>query len=101
MTEELPGQDMKSSSQSVEMSDLPSDPVPAKVQESSRLQQMPKPIRVFKDQDDNSTNITELLKQNNGEDIEVVFYSNKKLIDKSTSFYEICKEPTAKSASDE
>lgn len=38
MTEELPGQDMKSSSQSVEMSDLPSDPVPAKIQESSRLQ---------------------------------------------------------------
>ena len=62
---------------------------------------MPKPIKVLKGQDDNSANIAELLKQNNGEDIEVVFYSNKKLIDKSTSFYEICKEPTTKSGSDE
>ena len=83
------------------MSDLPSDPVPAKNQESSRLQQMPKPIKVLKGQDDNTTNIAEQLKQNNGEDIEVVFYSNKKLIDKSTSFYEICKEPTAKSGEEQ
>lgn len=39
--------------------------------------------------------IEELLKENNNEDIEIIFYYNKRVIDKNTSFYEICKDSVA------
>ena len=78
------------------MSDLPIDPVPQKIQATS-MQPMKaaKPIRVTKDSEDSSANIAELLKQNNGQDIQILFFNNKTQIDKTTSFYEICKEPVS------
>ncbi len=54
-----------------------------------------KPIKVTKEVEDQSANIAELLKQNNGQDIEILFFNNKKQIHKTTSFYEICKEPVS------
>ena len=99
MTEENPSaSDLKSSSQSVEMADTPVDPVPQKLQPNQTNHPIKpsnsRPINLKKEAaDEPSVNIADLLKQTNGQDIQIVFYNKKKQIDKTTSFYEICKEP--------